>query len=72
MAQQSIYEKNLNTDYGLKNRPIFVPKQSKERNEWDYSSLPNKRTCTPYLILTKVPPCMILFGTASLSIFLNI
>ena len=34
-----------------------------------YSSLPNKRTCTPYLILTKLPPCTLLFGTASLSIF---
>ena len=36
-----------------------------------YSSLPNKRTCTPNLILTKLPPCTLLFGTASLSIFLN-
>ena len=36
-----------------------------------YSSFPNKRTCTPYLILTKLPPCTPLFGTASLSIFLN-
>ena len=35
-----------------------------------YSSLPNKRICTPYLILTKLPPCMLLFVTASLSIFL--
>ena len=35
----------------------------------DYSSLPNKRTCTPYLIPTKLPPCTLLFGTASLSIF---
>ena len=34
-----------------------------------YSSLPNKRTCTPYLISTKLPPCTLLFGTASLSIF---
>ena len=31
-------------------------------------SLPNKRTCTPYLILSNFPPCMLLFGTASLSI----
>ena len=36
-----------------------------------YSSLPNKRSCTPYLIFTKLPPCTLLFGTASLSIFLN-
>ena len=36
-----------------------------------FSSLPNKRTCTPYFILTKLPPCTLLFGTASLSIFLN-
>ena len=31
-----------------------------------YSSLPNKRTCTPFLILTKLPPCTLLFGTASI------
>ena len=34
-----------------------------------YSSVPNKRNCTPYLISTKLPPCTLLFGTASLSIF---
>ena len=34
-----------------------------------YSSLPNRRTCTPYLISAKLPPCTLLFGTASLSIF---
>ena len=34
-----------------------------------YSSVPNKRTCTPYLISTKLPPCTLLLGTASLSIF---
>ena len=39
--------------------------------ELNYSSVPNKRTCTPDLILTKLPPCSLLFGTASLSIFLN-
>ena len=42
-----------------------------QKNNHAYSSLPNKRTCTPYLILTKLPPCTLLFGTASLSIFLN-
>ena len=31
----------------------------------------SKRTCTPYLISTKLPPCTLLFGTASLSIFLD-
>ena len=34
-----------------------------------YSSVPNKRTCTPYLISNKLPPCTLLFGTGSLSIF---
>ena len=34
-----------------------------------YSSLPNKRTCTPYLILTKLPPCTLLFGAVRLFIF---
>ena len=34
-----------------------------------YSSLPNKRTCTPYLILTKLPPCTLLFGHVRLFIF---
>ena len=36
-----------------------------------YSSVPNKRTCTPYLTSTKLPPCTLSFGTASLSIFLD-
>ena len=36
-----------------------------------YSSVTNKRTCTPYLISTKLPTCTLLFGTESLSIFLN-
>ena len=39
--------------------------------EQTYSSVANKRTCKPYLILTKLPPCTLLFGTASLSIFLD-
>ena len=30
------------------------------------SSDPNKRACTPYLILTKRPPCTLLFGPARL------
>ena len=34
-----------------------------------YSSLPNKRTCTPYLILTKLTPCALLFGPVRLFIF---
>ena len=34
-----------------------------------YFSVPNKRTCMPYSILTKLPPYTLLFGTASLSIF---
>ena len=34
-----------------------------------YSSLPNKRTCTPYLILTKFTPCTLLFGPVRLFIF---
>ena len=34
-----------------------------------YSSLPNKRTCTPYLILIKLPPCTLLFGPVRLFIF---
>ena len=36
-----------------------------------YSSLPNKRTCTPYLILTKLPPCTLLFGPVRLYLFLG-
>ena len=35
----------------------------------EYSSLPNKRTCTPYLILTKLPPCTLLFRPVHLYIF---
>ena len=34
-----------------------------------YSTLPKKRTCTPYLILTKLPSCMLLFGPVRLFIF---
>ena len=34
-----------------------------------YSYLPNKRACTPYLILVQLPPCTILFGPARLLIF---
>ena len=36
-----------------------------------YSRVPNKRACTPYLILTKLPPCTLLFGCARLSISVN-
>ena len=34
-----------------------------------YSSLQNKRTCTPYSILTNLPPCTLLFGPVRLFIF---
>ena len=40
--------------------------------ESGYSSVPNKRTSTPYLISTKLSPCTLLFGTASLSILLDL
>ena len=44
-------------------------KLGEAQNEPPYSSLPNKRTCTPDLILTKLPPCTLLFGPVRLSIF---
>ena len=34
-----------------------------------YSSLPNKRTCTPHLILTKLPLCTLFFGPVRLFVF---
>ena len=36
-----------------------------------YSSDPNKRACTPYLFLTKIAPCTLLFGSPLLFIFLD-
>ena len=36
-----------------------------------YSCVPNKRSCTPYLILVQLPPYTILFGPARLLIFEN-
>ena len=36
-----------------------------------YSSDPNKRACTHYLILTKLPPYTLLFGPARLFVFLD-
>ena len=38
-------------------------------NVTTYSSVPNKRTCTPYLISTKLPPCTLLFWPVRLFIF---
>ena len=36
-----------------------------------YSSVPNKLACSPYLILTKLSACTLLFGPARLFIFLD-
>ena len=37
-----------------------------------YSALPNKRICTPYLFLGKLPACTPLFGSVRLLIFVRL
>ena len=37
-----------------------------------YFRVQNKRACTPYLILTKLPPCTLLLGSVCLFIFVDI
>ena len=51
--------------------PLFTFIASSAHFLFRYSSDPNKRAYTPYLILTKLPPCTILFEPARLFIFLD-
>ena len=43
----------------------------REKRDTQYSRVPNKRACTPYLISTKLPPCPLLFGSARLFSIVN-